>query len=561
MTELLLEFEEGARRHEAERHGLPEGWRAAFGDRFTSHDRTEHRAVILDGHARLLDNGAFGTTAVLGALKAARGPFDWASQLRGEFVTVVSLEDGCVMVARDPVGVRPLYITRAAGRVALSTSIGALLHLPWVSRDLDEQHLLENLANIYRSRSTTFYSRISTVPPGCVVAVRNGEVCEHRYHEWTFTEDDETSFGDAAAQIQSAFLKACSPPWNQTELGAEVSGGLDSSAVVGALVRNGLSPVVGRLLFSDSRADERTYSDAVIAHNGVTEISADPWLPTPKQLHELMVDIATPLPPPNSYMASNLHSSLRDYGYPVFATGLGGDDAFAAAPIGTRAFDAVRHRQKSELAIFGRWALANPRRVWPGLLRPFTLETLGRPSRHKTNVWLSSDSRRQYDLDTTGRRPQSVGQFRARDERWHNVTHGILAGICETLAPILCRGGVRQWHPYLDVDFIEASYRFRPAYARQNGLDRSLQRASLGSFLPEVVRERRSKAEFSHSARTVLDQCDLASVLTGPLAKEGYLDLENVRNLFTSYEAGMGGAVIAVSNLYTTDQWLRFQNH
>ncbi len=135
-------------------------------------------------------------------------------------------------------------------------------------------------------------------------------------------------------------LEVAGPPTS------ELSGGLDSSTVVGTAALLGRDDlVVGRLLFEGTRADERVYSDAVIRHWGLRAVSEPPWVPSEEELWELTRQLRRPPPDPNFTMFATLHRALLGEGRPAGLTGLGGDDAFIAMGIGPRVVRAVKLRQ------------------------------------------------------------------------------------------------------------------------------------------------------------------------------------------------------------------------
>src|SRR5690606_31125514 len=126
----------------------------------------------------------------------------------------------------------------------------------------------------------------------------------------------------------------------------ELSGGLDSSAVVGTVARSGRGDLLaGRLVFAGPRADERAWSDAVARHWAIPLVSAPPWSPSDDECRELTRRLRRPLPDPHFLMFCGLHEAFLAHGRPEGLTGLGGDDAFVAAGIGSRAVSAVQLRR------------------------------------------------------------------------------------------------------------------------------------------------------------------------------------------------------------------------
>ena len=118
---------------------------------------------------------------------------------------------------------------------------------------------------------------------------------------------------------------------------ADLSGGLDSSIVVGTMARLGAEDLLaGRLVFEGRDADERRYSDAVAEHWGIPLVSAPPWLGSAEECLELTRRLKRPVPDPHFTMFTTLHETLAAHGRLDSLTGSGGDDAFAVTAIGGR---------------------------------------------------------------------------------------------------------------------------------------------------------------------------------------------------------------------------------
>src|SRR5205085_2753862 len=116
---------------------------------------------------------------------------------------------------------------------------------------------------------------------------------------------------------------------------SQLSGGIDSSAVVGTIAATRRDELmVGRLIFDGPSADERAYSDAVIDHWKVPAISVKPWIATPDETLERSQRLGRPFPDPHFTMFCSLYRAFLSEGRSNGLTGMGGDDAFVAMRTG-----------------------------------------------------------------------------------------------------------------------------------------------------------------------------------------------------------------------------------
>ena len=108
---------------------------------------------------------------------------DFVNELEGDFAIGIWDESARRLVlARDRIGVKPLYYTIASGRLIFASEIKAILEHPSVSRDIDEQSLYHYLSFLTTPAPDTLFAGIKKLPAGCLLACdRVGEVKITRY--------------------------------------------------------------------------------------------------------------------------------------------------------------------------------------------------------------------------------------------------------------------------------------------------------------------------------------------------------------------------------------------
>ncbi len=143
-------------------------------------------------------------------------------------------------LARDPFGMKPLYYVRLPGALAFASEIKALLGLPGVSRRANPQRMFDYLRfGLTDHGSETMFQAIRQLPQGHYVTVplANPLAGEPECY-WSLQpgEDQGLSIDEAAARLRDLFFDSVRLHLrSDVPVGAALSGGIDSSAVVMAM--------------------------------------------------------------------------------------------------------------------------------------------------------------------------------------------------------------------------------------------------------------------------------------------------------------------------------------
>lgn len=178
----------------------------------------------------------------------------------------------CLLLARDPFGKKPLFVVDQSSALLFSSEIEPLVRYPGVNRAIDIQALEQYLLNRYVPGPATFFRSVRKLPPGCYLVWRDGECTVTRYFEppLATTEPDIADFEEAVMSFRTAFDEAVRIRMrSDAPFGAYLSGGIDSSAVVAAMVRHSPGRVrtfsVG---FEESNFSELSYANTIAKEFG-----------------------------------------------------------------------------------------------------------------------------------------------------------------------------------------------------------------------------------------------------------------------------------------------------
>ncbi|MFL6231239.1 MAG: asparagine synthase (glutamine-hydrolyzing) [Pyrinomonadaceae bacterium] len=172
---------------------------------------------------------------------------DCPKHLRGMFAFAIWDErKEELFLARDRVGKKPLlYARTASGQFVFGSEFSALFAHPEVSRDVDETALHYYLSFMCVPAPLTAYREIRKLEPGHSLRyTRDGEIKIERYWEPNFNRKEKWSEEEAGERAVEVLREAVRVRlMSEVPLGAFLSGGIDSSAVVALMAEASSAPV------------------------------------------------------------------------------------------------------------------------------------------------------------------------------------------------------------------------------------------------------------------------------------------------------------------------------
>ena len=188
---------------------------------------------------------------------------DLVHHLRGMFAFAIwDAAARRLLLARDRVGKKPLYWREDGASLAFGSELKALVADPAVHRRIDPVALHHYLTYQYVPAPWSIYQGIQKLPPGHLLSWQDGVTKVSRYWRLDCTQRPVTSIPEAAEQLRYLLLDATKVRMlSERPLGAFLSGGLDSSAVVAAMARQTSGPVkTFSIGFEDGQFDERAHA-------------------------------------------------------------------------------------------------------------------------------------------------------------------------------------------------------------------------------------------------------------------------------------------------------------
>jgi len=262
-------------------------------------------------------------------------------RLNGVFAAAFWERDSeTLWLVRDPLGVKPLYVAEGTGWLAFASEFKALVRSGLVTPRLNPEAVVFHLGYLWSPGAATVLDGVRKLLPGHALQVRNGSVVR----EWCYRDigfdrtapprDPDEAARCVAAAVQEAVRRQMV---SDVPLGAFLSGGLDSSAVV-AFAQREMAGAERLQCFSievtddstsaEGFADDLPYARRVAEHLGVDLHVVRVGGEMMDRLPEMVYLLDEPTPDPAALNALFISELAHAHGIKVLLSGTGGDDIF-----------------------------------------------------------------------------------------------------------------------------------------------------------------------------------------------------------------------------------------
>ncbi|NDP38743.1 MAG: asparagine synthase (glutamine-hydrolyzing) [Rhodoferax sp.] len=238
-----------------------------------------------------------------------------------------------LLIGRDRLGVKPLYVTQDGQRLAFATEAKALLTLPGVRAELNRGVVASYLHLGYVAAPDCIFAGIRKLPPATLLAIENGQVREWRYWRLSPRMNQDLSEREWIERVRAQLEASVRMQMvSDVPIGAFLSGGVDSSAVVGLMAKQSQQPIRTYAIgFTGGEAEalynELPYARRVAEHFGTQhrEIVVRPDVVS--LLPKLLWHMDEPLSD-TAFITTFLVSEFARQDVKVILSGVGGDELF-----------------------------------------------------------------------------------------------------------------------------------------------------------------------------------------------------------------------------------------
>jgi asparagine synthase (glutamine-hydrolysing) len=506
---------------------------------------------------------------------------EWGEQCVERFVgmwafAIWDVERQRLFASRDRFGIKPFYYRQEAGRLVFASEPKAFLADSQTQLEPNLSAVAEYLTQSYLDHTDeTFFTGVRRLPPAHSLAFDRDGLRIYRY--WQLTPQEPPQ-GDAAEAIQAAFLEAIRLHLrSDVPIGSCLSGGIDSSAVVGSVAHLlSTSPVdtvaVGprqrtfTAYFEYAGFDERPYAEAV-----VKAARAEPeWITfdDTQLLDDLPSIVACQDEPFGSTSMVAQWYVMREAktaGLTVMLDGQGGDEVFGGyrAFIGARLADLlVQGRLRalgSELRAFGD--LHSAAALVMSLARPFASESVTRLVRARARGSAPLLHQELRSLTPPPSRDRSLFGERLRRQQDVTLMHRGLPELLRYEDRNSMAHSLEARVPFLDHRLVELAFSLPGGELIRDGRTKDVLRRALDGFLPPSVAARRDKLGFVTPERrwfrgalgVFADEVFASSRFAG----RGFVDAEAARRRLARHRTGKIDAGMELWRTLNLELWAR----
>jgi asparagine synthase (glutamine-hydrolysing) len=243
-------------------------YRIVFNGEIYNHKNLRHQLTLAGYEFRTRSD-----TEVIPAALDYWGVSEGLRKLRGMFAfALFDQKERTLLLARDPVGIKPLYVGTGRELVLFASEPKALLNTPFLERRVDTTAILDFFTLGHALAPRTCFSAIRELPPGTWLRLSVGGESSGCYWEWSNSSPQEWFGADPVQALEVCLTNSVRAHLeSDVPIAAFLSGGIDSSVLVWLLTRRlGVGIATFNVGFDDTFHDESPYARAVAAHCGST---------------------------------------------------------------------------------------------------------------------------------------------------------------------------------------------------------------------------------------------------------------------------------------------------
>jgi asparagine synthase (glutamine-hydrolysing) len=440
---------------------------------------------------------------------------DWA-------LSIWNPHDRSLILAKDPIGTRPLYYSLDQDQVTWSSTLDPLVLCAGKSFKLNEEYIA-GWFSFFPATHLTPYVGIESVPPSSFVRLAPGQRTISKY--WDFDPDKRIRYSTDAEyeeHFRAVFRESVRRRLrSDSPVLAELSGGMDSSSIVcmaDAIVAQGsvATPGLDTLsYFNDSEPNwnERPYFSKVEEKRGRIGFHIDLGCqdPNPFKIERDEFQAAPGSGDRRNNAATERSNCIRAGGHRILLSGIGGDEVTGGVPTPTPELaDLIaRVRFRTLARQLKGWALAK-RKPWFHLLLEAVSQFLppcivSVPNHRRPPSWLQSNFARRYRFALAGyeSRLKLFGPLPSFQENVSTLSALRRQLTCNALPS---DPPYEKRYPYLDRDLLEFLCAIPREQIVRPGQRRSLMRRALVGIVPNEILDRRRKAYVSRAPFSALSR-------------------------------------------------------
>lgn len=514
---------------------------------------------------------------------------EWGGQcvrrFRGMFAFAIwDSRNDTLFLARDRLGIKPLYYYQDAEKIVFASEIKAILADQRIARQVNEEALCDYFSFLYIPAPKSIFHGIKKLPPGHHLTIRNGTTSgPEKYWDLSFAKvNTSLSESEWCERIieklrESIKIRLVS----DVPLGAFLSGGIDSSAVVVLMSSLMAEPVkTSSIGFRDSEFNELEYASRIVAryhtdhHQQIMEADAV----------GLVEDLVWYYDEPfadSSAIPTYLVSQMTRERVTVALSGDGGDENFA----GYRRyyFDQLENRLRGIIpdffrtSVIGFMARVYPKADWlPQVFRAKTLlsNVAMSPMEGYFNSmsWFGGDKNRilSEEVRTNLQKYSSLGLFdhygalcESADPltrvQYVDIKTYLVDDILAKVDRASMANSLEVRVPLLDHEFMELVASIPPDLKLRRREGKYILKKCLETYLPDDILYRKKMGfsiPLSKWLRKDLKELFEDTVLSGNSNLGNYIDISFVRDMWRKHQSRLSDHAAELWAVLVFSKWM-----
>ncbi len=469
------------------------------------------------------------------------------------------------LAARDPLGIKALYYVHTGKEYFFSDDIDELFRLSGIKKRPNIHAMRVLLQRGAINYGETMYEDIRRIPPGHYLKINGNDSIPVRYwHPENISIDYSISLKEAAEKFNTLFEKAIMERiGNDEETACELSGGLDSSSVVSLLKAKYPEKSIESysMCFGDMQCDEYYYVKSIEEKYRfhTSKIDAHEIDYDQKYNFELNYNFSPHWPIMTTFtmylpMLEKMHRDNKK----VVITGQGGDHLLTGNCHTLR--DLLRRYEFSKLLREIPYLPHSPVQLSAKCFMPFSLTQQQKyPIKKILRLLRSRETSGNQYID-------DLFQLERFNPSAQKSDIGILISASESM---LRDGnifhaaekyyGIEFRHPFYDKELIEFVLSLPPEYKYSQGWIKVLLRYAMKEILPEEIRSRGDKSEFSEVLTAQLEALDLKTLLKeSQLVSLEIISRKKVDDLLYSFDHKESGNLLSLWTIVNLEYWYQY---
>lgn len=488
----------------------------------------------------------------------------------GDFAFIIwDIDNQEVFCVRDRLGIKPLYYALNRNSFYFSSDISTIFKLSFIEKKPDIPMMKSFLHYSEVDSECTLFKNIKRLPAGHYLLVRNNKVKVSRYwYPEKIEINKKISFEVASTKFKELLTAAVNVRLESTvPVSAELSGGLDSTSVTCIAEKNREDSLkeIYSLRFGTYNCDEGPFINAVsknLSKEHVT-IRADHLDYTNQYNMDFNYKIHRDWP----LMGASIHlypmvEEMHSRGTHVVLTGQGGDHIltgnrdmladYLRSFSWRKLYKSLKHYKFSKRVIkqnvilpFFTYLSSNQKRriksilVFIGL---YSVEWINKKQSHK-NI-LCNPKQKSFafcrDLDYV-----TDNLYLTWNDA--NIYHAFELEY-----------GIEFRHPFLDIRLVEFMLSLPAEFKLNEGITKSVLRNAMKGIIPELVRLRNDKAEYSQLLLDQINAIDLKSLWSNSmLIKLDIVPVERLTEMMNQYQEGKLKQIVLFWRMINLEYWYR----